>query len=129
MHIKLFEDFNKEVEIKETTDEATINESVYPSKKDGKIDSFGKSEEIGRIDLKSKGDTIGTLLVWMQPSYDFGTKGYDESNWEIGASYTSYPLFNPSGSTGTGVWTSRGYKSKEEAVKAGKEFMKNVKMS
>jgi hypothetical protein len=33
------------------------------------------------------------------------------------------------GSTGSGVWGSSGYKSKDDAIKAGKEFMKNVKMS
>jgi len=108
----------------------SVNENVYPSKKDGEISAFGRSEEIGRIDLKSKGNTIGTLLVWMQPKYDFNTKGYDENYWEVGASYTSYPLSDPSGSTGTGVWSLRGYKStKEEAVKAGEEFMKSIKLS
>lgn len=112
----------------ESTEE-TLTESVYPSSRGGKIDSWGKNEEIGRMDLKYKGGIIGTLLVWMQPAYDFKTQDHDETNWEVGASYTTYPVFNTSGSTGSGVWSSRGYKSKEDAIKAGKDFMKNVKLS
>ena len=115
--------------LNESTEETQVTESVYPSSRGGKIDSWGKNEEIGRMDLKYKGGIIGTLLVWMQPSYDFNTKGYDETNWEVGASYTTYPVFNSSGSTGSGVWTSSGHKSKEDAIKAGKDFMKNVKLS
>jgi hypothetical protein len=134
MHIKLFEDFYKEVEINETTDESTINESVYPTKKGGPIENSLRSEEIGRLNLKHKGDIIGTLLVWMKPGYIFGGGGgYDENYWEVGASYTSYPMGDggrfSDGSTGSGVWNSSGYKSKDDAIKAGKEFMKNVKMS
>jgi hypothetical protein len=107
----------------------SIRESIYPTSKGGKIESWGKQEEIGRMNLKFKGDIIGTLLVWMKPGYDFNTKDYDENYWEIGASYTNYPLDRYNGSTGSGVWSSSGYKSKDDAIKAGKEFMKNVKMS
>jgi hypothetical protein len=135
MHVKLFEDFNKEeVEMNKTTDKSTINESVYPTKKGGPIENSLRSEEIGRLNLKHKGDIIGTLLVWMKPGYIFGSGGgYDENYWEVGASYTSYPMGDggrfSDGSTGSGVWGSSGYKSKDDAIKAGKEFMKNVKMS
>jgi hypothetical protein len=107
-----------------------VNESVYPTSKGGKIENSLRSEEIGRLNLKYKGDIVGTLLVWMKPGYIFGGGGgYDENYWEVGASYTSYPLDRYNGSTGSGVWSSSGYTSKEDAIKAGKEFMKNVKMS
>ena len=107
-----------------------IGESVYPTSKGGKIENSLRSEEIGRLNLKYKGDIVGTLLVWMKPGYIFGGGGgYDENYWEVGASYTSYPLDRYNGSTGSGVWSSSGYTSKEDAIKAGKEFMKNVKLS
>jgi hypothetical protein len=135
MKIKLFEDFNKEeVEINETTDKSTVNESVYPTKKGGPIENSGRSIEVGRLNLKHKGDIIGTLLVWMQPSYNFGDSGssYDESKWNYGASYTTYPTWDggrfSDGSTGSGVW-SGGSLPKEEALKICKEFLKNAKLS
>jgi hypothetical protein len=127
MHIKLFEDFNKE----ESKSADTISESVYPTSKGGRIENSLRAEEIGRMNLKHKGEIIGTLLVWMKPGYIFGGGGgYDENQWEVGASYTSYPYNDRyNGSTGSGVWSSSGYTSKDDAIKAGKEFMKNVKMS
>jgi hypothetical protein len=110
-----------------------LNESVYPKSKGGAIDGFGKAEEVGRLDLKHKGDTIGTLLVWTKPEYGMGSNSYDESKWEVGASYTVYPIGAGSrfsdGSTGTGVWSLGKTMSKEDAIKAGKEFMKSIKMS
>jgi hypothetical protein len=119
--------------IKKLLNESTINESVYPTKKGGPIENSLRSEEIGRLNLKYKGDIIGTLLVWMKPGYIFGDGGsYDENYWEVGASYTSYPMRDggrfSDGSTGSGVWGSSGYKSKDDAIKAGKEFMKNIKL-
>lgn len=131
MHIKLFEDFSKEeVEI----NEEAISESVYPTSKGGKIENSLRAEEIGRADLYVKGNIIGTLLVWMKPGYIFGGGGgYDESQWEVGASYTSYPMSGggrfSDGSTGSGVWSSGTSLSKENAIKVGKEFLKAAKLN
>jgi hypothetical protein len=109
-----------------------LNESVYPKGKGGAIENSLRSEEVGRLNLKHKGEIIGTLLVWMRPYYGFGNEGYDESRWEYGASYTSYPMWGggrfSDGSTGSGVWSSDKAIPKAEALKACKEFMKNVKL-
>lgn len=127
MHIKLFEDFHKEeVEI----NEEAISENVYPKGKGGSIETSLKSEEVGRLNVKHKGEIIGTLLVWTRPGYVFGGGGgYDENSWECGASYTSYPMSGRGGSSGTGVWEGPSGLSKDDSIKACKDFMKNVKMS
>lgn len=133
-HVKLFEDFHKE-EVE--TNEETINESVYPQGKGGPIETSLRAEEVGRLNLKHKGDIIGTLLVWMRPRYKFGSGGdkggYDESFWEVGASYTAYPMGGggrfSDGSTGTGVWSGDRTLPKDEAIKACKDFLKSVKLS
>jgi hypothetical protein len=111
-----------------------LNENVYPQGKGGPIEKSLRAEEVGRLDLKYKGDIIGTLLVWIRPNYIFGGGGsYDESKWEYGASYTAYPLsgggrFND-GSSGTGVWSGDRKLPKDEAIKACKDFLKSVKLS
>jgi hypothetical protein len=59
-----------------------------------------------------------------------GGGGYDENYWEVPALLIrAIHLDKYNGSTGSGVWSSSGYKSKDDAIKAGKDFMKNVKMS
>lgn len=93
-----------------------------------------KSEEVGRLNVKHKGEIIGTLLVWTRPGYLFGGGGgYDENSWECGASYTTYPMSSGGrfgdGSTGTGVWQGPSGLSKDDSIKACKDFMKNVKLS
>jgi hypothetical protein len=135
-HVKTLDGFlseSQEIEITEqNSSEETVNESVYPKDKGGPIENTLRSEEVGRLNLKHKGEIIGTLLVWMRPSYVFGggASRYDESRWEYGASYTSYPLYQRTGgSTGSGVWSSSEAVSKEEALKACKDFLKNTKLS
>lgn len=116
-----FEDFHEE-KVKEA-----LNEDIYPKSKGGPIENSLRAEEIDRADLFVNGNIIGTLLVWMRPSYELGGRGYDDSKWEVGASYTSYPM-SGRGSTGTGVWSADQTLSKEAAIKAGKEFLKAVKL-
>ncbi len=123
MHVKLFEDFKE-----------AINESTYPQGKGGPIEKSLRAEEVGRLNLKHKGDIIGTLLVWMRPRYIFGNGGgYDENLWEVGASYTTYPMSGggrfSDGSTGAGVWSGDRTLPKDEAIKACKDFLKSVKLS
>jgi hypothetical protein len=130
-HVKTLDSFlseSQEIEMNDQND--LVNESVYPKDKGGPIENSLRSEEVGRLNLKHKGEIIGTLLVWMRPSYVFGggDSRYDESRWEYGASYTSYPLYQRGGSTGSGVW-SGGSLPKEEALKICKEFLKNAKLS
>ena len=105
---------------------AEINEGAYPRSKGGPADSSLKSEEIGRVNLKHKGEIIGTLLVSMRPAYNFRENTHDESSWEVEATFTAYSLDNSS-SNGSNIWSAP-HRSlpKEEAIKAGKEFLKNV---
>ena len=131
-HIKKFEAFNESENIS-----SRIDESVYPQGKGGPIEKSLRAEEVGRLNLKHKGEIIGTLLVWMRPRYNFGggedKGGYDENFWEVGASYTAYPFGGGNrfsdGSTGTGVWSGDRNLPKDEAIKACKDFLKSVKLS
>ena len=112
----------------EETAEIQLNEDVYPRSKGGDIEASLRSEEIGRLNLKHKGDIIGTLLVWMRPEF-VSYNNYDDSKWEVGASYTAYPVSSSGHSTGTGIWGAGKSFSKDEAIKVGKEFIKNIKLS
>lgn len=128
-HVKLFEDFVNGANSEETTSFSNhgLNEDFYPKSKGGDIEGSLRSEEIGRLNLKHKGDIIGTLLVWMRPEF-VSYNNYDETKWEVGASYTAYPV-SSGHSTGTGIWGAGKSFSKEEAIKAGKDFLKNIKLS
>lgn len=141
-YVKLYEDFHNESTNSKMSLEA-ISENVYPKGKGGPIENSLRSEEVGRLNLKHNGEIIGTLLVWTRPGYLFvrhrgggdpriNTRP-EANSWECGASYTSYPMSSGGrfgdGSTGTGVWEGPSGLSKDDSIKACKDFMKNVKLS